>query len=58
MEISASTVSKLVKALRSKDGSRPGRALGTYRYLIVDARFDKVRRWARETGRTLRELFR
>ena len=41
--VSASTVSNLVKAIEPKVNAFRERPLGTYRYLLVDARFDKVR---------------
>lgn len=41
--VSASTVSNLVKAIEPKVTAFRERPLGTYRYLLVDARFDKVR---------------
>ena len=43
VEVSASTVSNLVKAIEPKVNAFRERPLGTYRYLLVDARFDKVR---------------
>ena len=41
--VSASTVSNLVKAIEPKVEAFRNRPLGRFRYLIVDARFDKVR---------------
>lgn len=43
VDVSASTVSNLVKAIEPKVDAFRNRPLGTYPYLIVDARFDKVR---------------
>jgi transposase-like protein len=43
VEVSASTVSNLVKAIEPKGNAFRERPLGSYRYLPVDARFDKVR---------------
>lgn len=43
VEVSASTVSNLVKAIEPKVEAFRNRPLGKFRYLIVDARFDKVR---------------
>ena len=51
VEVSASTVSNLVKAIEPKVEAFRERPLGTYRYLIVDARFDKVRDEHRVTSR-------
>lgn len=43
VEVSASTVSNLLKAIEPKVNAFRERPLGSYRYLLVDARFDKVR---------------
>lgn len=51
VDVSASTVSNLVKAIEPKVEAFRERALGTYRYLIVDARFDKVRDGHKVTSR-------
>lgn len=51
VEMSASTVSNLVKAIEPKVNSFRERPLGRYRYLLVDARFDKVRENHRVTSR-------
>jgi transposase-like protein len=53
VEISASTVSNLVKAIEPKVNAFRERPLGSYRYLLVDARFDKVR----ENHRVLSRAF-
>ena len=49
--ISASTVSNLVKAIEPKVEAFRNRPLGIYRYLLVDARFDKVRMGPRVMSR-------
>jgi transposase-like protein len=51
VEISASTVSNLVKAIEPKVEGFRNRPLGEYPYLIVDARFDKVREGHRVMSR-------
>jgi len=43
-EVSASTVSNLVKAIEPKVNAFRERPLGSYRYLLVDARFDTIGR--------------
>lgn len=43
VEVSASTISNLVKTIEPKVEAFRNRPLGCFRYLIVDARFDKVR---------------
>jgi len=43
VEVSASTISNIVKAIDPKVEAFRNRPLGKYPYLIVDARFDKVR---------------
>jgi transposase-like protein len=51
VEVSASTVSNLLKAIEPKVNAFRERPLGSYRYLLVDARFDKVRDNHRVTSR-------
>lgn len=51
VEVSASTVSNLVKAIEPKVEAFRNRPLGAYPYLIVDARFDKVREGHRVMSR-------
>jgi transposase-like protein len=50
-EVSPSLVSNLVKDLDPAVEAFNGRALGAFRYLLVDARFDKVREGKRVTSR-------
>lgn len=51
VEVSASTVSNLSKAIEPKVKAFRERPLGSYHYLLVDARFDKVRENHRVTSR-------
>lgn len=51
VEVSASTVSNLVKGIEPRVEAFRNRPLGKYQYLIVDARFDKVREGNRVESR-------
>lgn len=51
VEVSASTVSNLVKAIEPRVEAFRNRPLGKYQYVLVDARFDKVREGNRVESR-------
>ena len=51
VEVSASTVSNMVKAIEPRVEAFRNRPLGKYQYLVVDARFDKVREGNRVESR-------